>query len=49
MGFEDSDYSLVSIKILSQKILSSGWRLGPGNLSQNGQKPTLCMMSLTKN
>jgi len=30
---------------LNQKIPSSGWDPGPGNLSQNGQKPTLFMMS----
>jgi len=29
---------------LNQKIPSSGWDPGPGNLSQNGQKPTLFMI-----
>jgi len=45
---EDSDYSLVSNKNLSQKIYSSGWCSGPGNLGQNGLKPTPLMTSPTK-
>jgi len=34
---------------LSQKIPSCGWCPGPGNLSQNGLKPTQLMMPPTKN
>jgi len=33
---------------LSRKIPSSGWCRGPGNLSQNGLKPTPLTTSLTK-
>jgi len=33
---------------LSQKTTFSGWDPGPGNLRQNGQKPTPLMMSPTK-
>jgi len=33
---------------LSQKIPSSGWGPGLGNLRQNGQKPTSLMTSPTK-
>jgi len=40
-GSKDSDSSLASNKNLSRILSSNGWRLGPGNLSQNGQKPTL--------
>jgi len=45
---KDSDCSLVSNKNLSQKIPPSGWRPGPGNLSQNGLKPIQLMTSPTK-
>jgi len=33
---QDSDYSLLSNKNLSQKIPSSDWHPGPGNLGLNG-------------
>jgi len=33
---------------MSQKIPSIGWDPGPGNLSQNGLKPTPLMTSPTK-
>jgi len=33
---------------LSEILPSCGWGPGPGNLSQNGQKHTLLVMSLTK-
>jgi len=40
-GSKDSDFSLVSNKNLLIEILpSGGLGPGPGNLSQNGQKPT---------
>jgi len=48
-GSKDSDYSAVSNKNLSQRILSSSWRLGPGNRGQNGLKPTPLMTSPIKN
>jgi len=44
-----SEYSLVSNKNLRQKIPSSSWRPGPGNLSQNGQKSIPLMRYPTKN
>jgi len=34
-GLEHSHYSLVSNKNLSQKIPSSGWYPGPGDVGQN--------------
>jgi len=43
------DYGLVSDKNLSKKIPSSGWHPWPGNLNQNGLKPTPLTMSPTKN
>ena len=45
---KSADYSLVSKKHFSQKIPSSDWHLRPGNLSQNGLKPTPLMTSPTK-
>jgi len=45
---QDSDSSLVYTKNFSIILPSSGLGPGPGNLSQNGQKPTQLMTSLTK-
>jgi len=42
------DSSLVSNENFSEILPSSGWFL-PGNMSQNGHKPTTLMTSLTKN
>jgi len=39
-GSKDLDSSLVSNKNLNEILPSSGLAPGPGNLSQNGQKPT---------
>jgi len=46
-----SNSSLVSNKKLNQKIPSSSWGPGPGNLSQNSLKPSQhpLMTSPTKN
>jgi len=42
-ALKDSDSSLVSNKTLSQKIPSSSYRPGSGNMSQNGLKLTPLM------
>jgi len=46
---KNSELIVVSNKNLSEILPSSGWGPGPGNLSQNGEKPTLLMMSPMKN
>jgi len=48
-GSKDLDYYLVSNINLSQKIPYSSWCPRPGNLSQNGIKPTPLMASPMKN
>jgi len=48
-GSKDSGFSQVSNTILSQMIPSSDWHPAPGNLGQNGLKPTPLMTSPTKN
>jgi len=45
---KNSDSGPVSNINSSQKIPSSGWGPGPGNLSPNGQKPTPLMTLPTK-
>jgi len=43
------DFSLVSTENLSKILQFCSCNLGPGNLGQNGLKPTPLMMSPTKN
>ena len=47
-ALNDTDFNFVSTKNLS-KYFPLVVGPGPGNLSQNGQKPTLLMTSPTKN
>jgi len=47
-GSKDLDFNLVTTENLSEIFSSCSWGPGPGNLSQNGLKPTPLMVSPTK-